>query len=180
MDWNMLKLASDENREQIKSQLEEIKRKRGQIITWCLEIEELLEGILTNYFMRNNQAKEKIQFFEVEIMKEMRFENKVKLFGKVLDEEKYDLEKSKEIISKIKNIQQMRNKAAHWRLLVFLQSGEVRLRKKGELLKEDMMILSDEMLNKLEDDKENIFQEVIKFYRYSWDKELKGLKNLLI
>jgi len=177
MDWNMLNLASGEMREQIKSQLEEIKKKRGQIITWALETEELLEGILTNYFMRHNQEKEKTQFFEVEVIRGMKFDTKVQILEKVLKQEKYDKEKLLLIIKVIQNIQQMRNKAAHWRNLVFLKSGEVKLRKKSEISKEEMLSLSDEMLNKLEEDKETAFQEIIKFHNWSWDKEVKSLNE---
>ncbi len=171
IDWNLLHLTSENNRKQIEVKLEEIKKKRGQIITWSLEVEELLEGVLTNYFIRVDNKK--IQFFEIEVMRSMKFDIKVQLFEKILMNEGYDNERSKKIISMIRNVQQARTKAAHWRNLVFLQKGEVRLRKKSEFLEEETLSLSDEMLKKLEEDKEYVFQEVIKFNRWFWDKEIK-------
>ena len=175
VDWNLLHLANKENRKQIESKLDEIKSKRGQIITWGLEIEELLEGILTNYFIRFDSRR--IKFFEVEVMRDMKFDNKVQLFERVLIMENYDNEISKKIVSSIKNVQQARNKAAHWRNLVFLQKGEVKLRKKREILEEETISLSNEMLSKLEEDKELAFQEVIKFNMWLWDKEIKNFKE---
>lgn len=176
IDWNLLHLTSEENRKQIEVKLEEIKNKRGQIITWGLEIEELIEGILTNYFIKFDNKK--IQFFEVEVMRDMKFESKTQLFERILEKEEYDSEKSKKIISLIRNIQQARNKVAHWRILVFLQKGEVKLRKK-QLLEDEMLSLTDEMLKKLEADKEQVFQEVIQFNRWLWDKEVKELNEYL-
>ena len=176
IDWNLLHLTSEEDRKQIEDKLEEIKKKRGQIITWGLEVEELLEGILTNYFIKFDNKK--IQFFEVEVMRDMKSESKTQLFEKILEKELYDNEKSKKIISLIRNIQQARNKVAHWRTLVFLQRGEVKLRKK-QLLEDEMLSLTDEMLKKLEEDKEQVFQEVIQFNRWLWDKEIKELNEYL-
>lgn len=177
VDWNLVHLAPKEKRERIDAELEEIKRKRGQIITWSLEVEELLEGILTNFFMRNDSKKAKI--FEVEMMRRMKFDAKVQLFEKVLLEEGYDKEKRKKIKISIGNLQKARTKAAHWRILVFLQKGEVRLRERNELLEQETISLSDDMLKKLEEDKEYLLQEIIRFYRWSWDKEIKDLNERL-
>ena len=170
IDWNLLNLAPEEERVKINEKLEEIKVKRGQIITWALEIEELLEGILTNYFI--NPFSKKTKFFEVEVMRDMKFETKKQIFQKILENEKYGNEDSKKIVSLIQNIQEMRNKVAHWRILVFLQKGEVKLRKK-QSLEDEMLSLTDEMLKKLEEDKEQVFQGVIKFSRWLGEKEVK-------
>lgn len=150
--------------------LEEVKKKRGQIITWALEIEELLEGILSNYFMKGATPKSR-EFFEVEIMRNMNFEQKVQIFEKVAHREKYDSNKLSLIIKAIKNIQDKRNKVAHWRTLSFLQTGEVLLRKKNEIEKKEMLSLSKEILEKLEMDKEIAFQEIIIFHQ--WFQSLK-------
>ena len=157
-------------RKEINKKLEEIKIKRGQIITWALEIEELLEGVLTNYFINPYEGKTKI--FEVEVMRDMKLESKIQLLGKVFEKEGYDHKKSKDITLLIKNIQEARNRAAHWRVLVFLESGEVKLRKK-QSLKDDMLSLTDEMLKKLEEDKEKVFQEIIEFNQWLGKKEVK-------
>jgi hypothetical protein len=170
IDWNLLHLAPEEERNKINEKLEDIKQKRGQIITWALEIEELLEGILTNYFI--NPYTKKAKFFEVEIMRDMKFETKKQIFQKILEKENYENEISKKIISLIQNIQKMRNKVAHWRIFVFLQKGEVKLRKK-QSLEDEMFSLTPEMLIELEKDKENIFQEAIKFNRWLGEKEVK-------
>ena len=150
--------------------LEEVKKKRGQIITWALEIEELLEGILSNYFMKGTTPESRA-FFEVEIMRNMNFEQKVQIFEKVAHREKYDSDKLSLIIKAIKNIQDKRNKVAHWRTLSFLQTGEVLLRKKNEIEKKEMLSLSKEILEKLEMDKEIAFQEIIIFHQ--WFQSLK-------
>jgi hypothetical protein len=102
----------------------------------------------------------------------MKFEIKKQLFWKVLEKEKYDSEVSKEIISSIKKIQEARNKAAHWRILVFLEKGKVGLRKK-QSLENEMLSFTDEMLKELEEDKEQVFQKVIRFQRWLWEKEVK-------
>ena len=176
IDWNLLNLAPEEERVKINEKLEGIKVKRGQIITWALEIEELLEGILTNYFI--NPFSKKTKFFEVEVMRDMKFETKKQIFQKILENEKYENEDSKKIVSLIQNIQEMRNKVAHWRILVFLQKGEVKLRKK-QSLEDEMLSLTDEMLKKLEEDKEQAFQETIQFNRWFWAKEVKELNEYL-
>lgn len=170
IDWTLLHLAPEEERDKINKKLEEIKRKRGQIITWALEIEELLEGLSTNYFI--NPFTNKTKFFEVEVMRDMKFETKKQVFKKILEKENYDIETSKKIILLIENIQNMRNKVAHWRILVFLEKGDVKLRKK-QSLEEEMLSLTDDMLKKLEEDKEKVFQEVIKFNRWIGEKEVK-------
>ena len=163
-------INNPEKEEKLNKELEEIKRKRGQIITWALEIEDLLEGILSNYFMKNANPENR-DFFEIEVMREMNFEKKVQLFEKAAKKEKYKLEELPNIIKAIKNIQEMRNKATHWRTLAYLQSGEVRLRRKNEISREEMLSLNNEVLNKLEENKEFAFQEIIKFHQWHYRKD---------
>ena len=76
---------------------------------------------------------------------------KIQILEKVLKQERYDNERFSLIIKAIRNVQNMRNKAAHWRILVFHKRGEVKLRKKSE---EEMLSFTDEMLQRLEEDKE--------------------------
>lgn len=160
-----VKITNLQQKQKINEELEEMKRKRGQLITWALEIEELLEGILSRYF-RKGASPEDITFFENEVLRSLPFEQKVQLFEKVIKHEKYDPQKIKSIIDAVKEVQHIRNKAGHWRVLVFLASGKVVLRKKQEFEPQELLDIDDKMLKNIENYKELGFQEIIKFHQW--------------
>ena len=60
----------------------EINKRRGTIISFALEIEDTLEGVLSSYLMKES-TPEKREFFEVEVLRPRRFEEKIQIFEKI-------------------------------------------------------------------------------------------------
>ena len=164
-----VKIINLEQRQRLDKELEELKRKRGQLITWALEIEELLEGILSRYF-RKGTTGEDIEFFETEILRNLSFEQKIQIFEKVIKKEGYDAQKIHIIKKAIKEVQNARNKAGHWRVLAFLESGKVVLRRKHELESRGMLDLDERMLKNIEHSKEVAFQKILEFHQWFHSK----------
>ena len=164
-----VKITDPKQRRKITRGLEEMKRKRGQLITWALEIEELLEGILSRYFRRGATGEE-IAFFEAGILRDLHFEKKIQIFEKVIKKEKYDPQKIKTIMTAIREVQNMRNKGGHWRHLVFLDSGKIVFRKKHELNPQDLLNIDKKRLKKVEQSKETAFQGIVKFHQWFHSK----------
>jgi len=60
----------------------EINKRRGTIISFALEIEDMLEGVISAYLMKDSDAKKR-EFFEVEVLRPRRFEEKIQIFEKI-------------------------------------------------------------------------------------------------
>ena len=173
MNWKEIgkTLFDMEKNKKMNKNLDKIKKYRGQIITWALEIEDLLERILSNYFMRDTNNLEDMAYFEVEIMRELGFDKKIQIFNKIAKREKYPNKKLSLIMKAIQNIQNMRNKVAHWRPLAYFDTGKVFLRYKDEMEQKEMLSLDNQLLKNLKSDKETAYQEIVKFYQ--WFHSLK-------
>ena len=128
----------------------EINKRRGTIISFALEIEDTLEGVLSSYLMKES-TPEKREFFEVEVLRPRRFEEKIQIFEKICKKERFNEEKLYDILRTIKSIQTIRNKVAHWRNFSILQTGKVFLRKKNERETQEMLVLTDDLLREIED-----------------------------
>ena len=149
----------------------EINKRRGTIISFALEIEDMLEGVISAYLMKDSDAKKR-EFFEVEVLRPRRFEEKIQIFEKICEKESFDEEILDSILQAIKSIQTIRNKVAHWRNFSILQTGEVFLRKKNERETQEMLMLTEDLLREIEDSTAIAKRGMADFHQ--WHYKIKG------
>ena len=142
--------TDSEEWKKLEANTSEINRRRGVIISFALEIEDMLEGVISSYLMKEATA-EKREFFEVEVIRQKGFEEKIQTFEKICENERFNKEILDGILQAIKSIQTIRNKVAHWRNFSILQTGEVFLRKKNERETQEMLMLTEDLLRDIED-----------------------------
>src|SRR3989344_3414919 len=106
--------TNSEEWKRLEANTAEINRRRGTIISFALEVEDMLEGVISSYLMKEATA-EKREFFEVEVIRQRGFEEKIQIFEKICENERFNEEILSGILLAVKSIQTIRNKVAHWR-----------------------------------------------------------------
>src|SRR3989338_2283846 len=95
--------TNSEEWKRLEANTSEINRKRGTIISFALEVEDMLEGVISSYLMKEATA-EKREFLEVEIIRQRGFEEKIQIFEKICKKERFNEEKLYDILRTIKSI----------------------------------------------------------------------------
>jgi hypothetical protein len=159
--------TDSEEWKRLDARVEEINKRRGCIIALALEIEDMLEGVISSYLMKE-ATPEKKDFFELEVMRPKGFEEKIQIFEKICKKELFDTAVLRRTLQTMKSVQEIRNKVAHWRTLSFLQTGEVYLRYKDELEKEKMFSLTLELLGEIEKKTIIAKQGMVEFHHWHY------------
>ena len=76
------------------------------------------------------------------------------------------------IVNTIEEVQSKRNMMAHWRMMIFLQTGEIRFRKKREIEKSDMFDLTEKDVEELELKKQIAFEGIVDFHQWTHRKKV--------
>ena len=163
--------TNSEEWKRLEANTAEINRRRGTIISFALEVEDMLEGVISSYLMKEATA-EKREFFEVEVIRQRGFEEKIQIFEKICKKEKFNEEILSGILLAVKSIQTIRNKVAHWRNFSILQTGKVFLRKKNERETQEMLVLTDDLLREIEDSTAIAKRGMADFHQ--WHYKIKG------
>lgn len=140
----------------------EFSRMSGEILNMALNLEINLEFFISNYFIRPQSGK--IFFFNDIFMIKSNFERKVQIFREICKREKFDEEKVNEIIKLINFVKETRNKVSHWQGEKMFDKP-LRLRKRtSETTKEDILELNNELIKKLDREKQKAIQGINEFY----------------
>ena len=120
---------------------ENFNKNTGIILSSSLQVEDNLEYFLTTYLFGSSPSEKRRLFFDEILTKsDFTFERKIRLFKKICALENIDASITKTIFSAIKQIQETRNKVAHWeRSVDGLKPRSVDAGKKRLLLDEEFM-----------------------------------------
>lgn len=128
----------------IKKNREECFRKIGEILRLILNKETMVENILSWYFIPSLDTN--TDFFRENIISKMNFERKISLLRKICKREKFD---SEELMESINFLKDTRNKVAHWELENKLNSHPKFLRKGSNGKRENILELSEGLLEEI-------------------------------
>ena len=142
-------------KEQIINRLTEI---RGKVIGECIEIDNLLTIRLTNYFFKRNCKQKTLFYWLILNTKKFGLEDKIQLFEKIdyFKKRKYYLE----IKKSLRHVQKLRNKLAHWDLIINKSTAEsIKLR---DPLKLTDFTITPETIKEFERHKKDLFKFLLK------------------
>lgn len=137
--------------EKITNKLTEI---RGKVIGECIEIDGMLTVDITNYFFKKNSQQKTLFYWLILNTRKFELEDKIQLF------EKIDYFKKRKYYIKVKEslryIQQLRNKLAHWELIVNKSKPEAIVLR--DTIKVNDFILTNQVVNDFEKHKDYLMK----------------------
>jgi len=103
---------------------EEFNRKVGEVLRIALNLEANLEYYIATYFVRpprNHKnyfqvLSERRTFFEENVLQQLNFEKKKKIFVDICKKEECNPREIRETVKAIDFIQRIRNRVAHWHM----------------------------------------------------------------
>jgi hypothetical protein len=138
----------------------------GEILRLALNVESNLEFFISNYFIFPHTQK--TFFLKDSIITKLSFERKIQLFEEISKKLDIKKEKSKEIINALRYVQNIRNKVAHNDALIM--SNKISLiPKKLSFKKEEQVEITDELVEKVNENVLTAIHGIAEFYRYLSD-----------
>lgn len=107
----------------------EINRKIGEILVKSISVENLLEHFILNHSI----IPEHSEFFFEKLIQPLNFQRKRNLFNEICLKKGVPKNEIKKIINLIKDIQQTRNKVAHYETISNISTGRKHIVKRMEL-----------------------------------------------
>ena len=127
----------------------------------CISIDSNLLFFITNYFVK--PQIQKTFFLGDEVISGLSLEKKMQLFKKLCEREGFDEHTVKETIARIKFVQELRNKVAHWER--FSIAGDIVLKKpKSYMSEKDTVKLDDKTMELLEQNRVAAQTGINQFY----------------
>lgn len=140
----------------------EFKRYIGEILTIALDVESYLEYFISNYFTKEKNRK--TFFFKDIILLNLTFENKINIFKKICEKEKFDKKEISEIIKSIRFVQHTRNKVAHWEA-ERRSENIIQLRKRTSYTTtNDILKVDKNLVEKADEERSKAIKGITKFY----------------
>ncbi len=147
---------------------QEFHKKCGEILRKAIGIENTLEFFISNYFCHPQSYK---TFFLNDILTTLGFERKIQIFKEICKRENIDKERIEKIANAVGFIQNIRNRVAHDEAYIFNSNEGIILQKrKSVIYKKNGLKITDELLKKIDREKNFSMQEIYEIYKELLEK----------